>query len=404
MSRTRPPSASLSCGGPGRSLVPLVPTFGGLSASSAGASDIAVAGRNGTARGDTRFSTGNTDRPPVARVMPETPFERQILIERQRLREQGPEPAARGPSSEPGRGRAFWRAGKMLLGALLISSGLASAAMLWVLFGPSQGPGRSHQDTVRAEAAIPASPPPASSGNAAGPLRPHTAANEPSEPGVSPASAAGQGGPAEQTRAEAPAAASQLPPIPAQPQPTQVQAQPIPAQPQPVQSQPKPGQTQFQPVAAQARPVMPEARDRYPGAGQQQALGSPADQHAGMQCRADLCAATYKSFNAADCTYQPFGGGARSVCELGKGPADMTRQVSHAPNSVRAATPAGDAISAPDETQMEGSTQDTAEAAAPGRGGSQCNPSLCAATYKSFHAADCTYQPEGGGPRRICER
>ncbi len=34
----------------------------------------------------------------------------------------------------------------------------------------------------------------------------------------------------------------------------------------------------------------------------------------------------------------------------------------------------------------------------------QCNVSLCAARYKSFHATDCTYQPYGGGPRSVCER
>src|SRR5207247_9373462 len=33
----------------------------------------------------------------------------------------------------------------------------------------------------------------------------------------------------------------------------------------------------------------------------------------------------------------------------------------------------------------------------------QCNVDLCAATYASFHTADCTYQPHGGGPRQICE-
>jgi hypothetical protein len=35
---------------------------------------------------------------------------------------------------------------------------------------------------------------------------------------------------------------------------------------------------------------------------------------------------------------------------------------------------------------------------------SQCDLSLCASTYRSFRALDCTYQPYTGGPRRICER
>ena len=32
-------------------------------------------------------------------------------------------------------------------------------------------------------------------------------------------------------------------------------------------------------------------------------------------CNIDLCARTYSSFRASDCTYQPFGGGARQLCE-----------------------------------------------------------------------------------------
>ena len=34
----------------------------------------------------------------------------------------------------------------------------------------------------------------------------------------------------------------------------------------------------------------------------------------------------------------------------------------------------------------------------------QCDYRLCASTYRSFDASNCTYQPYTGGPRRICER
>lgn len=34
----------------------------------------------------------------------------------------------------------------------------------------------------------------------------------------------------------------------------------------------------------------------------------------------------------------------------------------------------------------------------------QCDARACAITYRSFRAADCTYQPYTGGPRRICEQ
>ncbi|MBV9152851.1 MAG: BA14K family protein, partial [Alphaproteobacteria bacterium] len=36
---------------------------------------------------------------------------------------------------------------------------------------------------------------------------------------------------------------------------------------------------------------------------------------AGAQCNVDLCAAAYASFRDADCTYQPYDGGARRLCE-----------------------------------------------------------------------------------------
>lgn len=34
----------------------------------------------------------------------------------------------------------------------------------------------------------------------------------------------------------------------------------------------------------------------------------------------------------------------------------------------------------------------------------QCDLRLCASTYRSFRASDCTYQPYTGGPRQLCER
>ena len=48
--------------------------------------------------------------------------------------------------------------------------------------------------------------------------------------------------------------------------------------------------------------------------------------------------------------------------------------------------------------------QETASALTDSRPRMQCNVGLCAATYRSFHSADCTYQPYWGGPRRICEQ
>jgi membrane peptidoglycan carboxypeptidase len=59
-----------------------------------------------------------------------------------------------------------------------------------------------------------------------------------------------------------------------------------------------------------ARPYTPVARasPETTGAGPTAAQGAPA------QCNLEACARTYSSFNPVDCTYQPFGGGARQVC------------------------------------------------------------------------------------------
>ncbi len=34
----------------------------------------------------------------------------------------------------------------------------------------------------------------------------------------------------------------------------------------------------------------------------------------------------------------------------------------------------------------------------------RCTVDACAATYSSFRSSDCTYQPYDGGPRRICQK
>lgn len=112
------------------------------------------------------------------------------------------------------------------------------------------------------------------------------------------------------------------------------------------------------------------------------------------QCNVELCAATYRSFRAADCTYQPYDG-TRSLCGLG------ARSAEAAPQTSRAAT---DARSEAKHTRVAESADEVPKSATPARAGAQCKVDLCAGTYASFRAADCTYQPYDGGPRRICER
>jgi len=88
------------------------------------------------------------------------------------------------------------------------------------------------------------------------------------------------------------------------------------------------------------------------------------------QCDQNACAAQYSSFEPSDCTYQPYHGGPRMLCERG---------------------------------MIEGTSQpagaETLSASA--RGG--CNRDRCARQYRSFDVSTCTYQPYDGGPRQLCE-
>jgi len=138
-----------------------------------------------------------------------------------------------------------------------------------------------------------------------------------------------------------------------------------------------------------------ETQDHRSAAGQQEIARTLTDSRPRMQCNVDLCAATYKSFHAADCTYQPHGGGPRSLCELTARSANRSSQTSHA-----AIDPRPEAT----DTRVAEKAAEVPQSATATRVGPQCHIDLCAATYASFHAADCTYQPYGGGPRRICEQ
>jgi membrane peptidoglycan carboxypeptidase len=104
-------------------------------------------------------------------------------------------------------------------------------------------------------------------------------------------------------------------------------------------------------------PPLPQAMDR-------ETTGSQ-----GGECNVAACASAYRSFRAADCTYRSFGG-ERRLCEKGSDDAPETSRAQTISDSGRAA----------------------------------CNVDACARQYNSFDPTDCTYQPYGGGPRRLCER
>jgi len=120
--------------------------------------------------------------------------------------------------------------------------------------------------------------------------------------------------------------------------------------------------------AAEASPQQPAA-DGSPNAGLSFAQ-APGSQAAGApRCDYEACARTYHTFRASDCTYQPFSGAPRLLCE--KNPSQQSAATPFAQNS---------------------SAQE------------QCNINVCARFYSSFDPADCTYRPFGGGRRRVCTR
>jgi hypothetical protein len=91
-------------------------------------------------------------------------------------------------------------------------------------------------------------------------------------------------------------------------------------------------------------------------------------------CDVGACSATYRSFRASDCSFQPEGGGPRQICD----PARIGAAEPQASHPFDAAVPEGRAAS--------------------------CDQEACAAAYQSFRPSDCSYQPVDGGPRQICDR
>jgi 1A family penicillin-binding protein len=63
-----------------------------------------------------------------------------------------------------------------------------------------------------------------------------------------------------------------------------------------------------------ARPASPVAQASSQPAPGQETTGAAPRPQASAQCNADACSRFYSSFNPADCTYQPYGGGARQLC------------------------------------------------------------------------------------------
>jgi hypothetical protein len=86
------------------------------------------------------------------------------------------------------------------------------------------------------------------------------------------------------------------------------------------------------------------------------------------RCEQTACAVAYSSFHSSDCTYQRYVG-PRRLCEKGVPEASVEP-------FARVLTASASRL---------------------------CDPDGCARRYRSFDPLTCTYQPHGGGSRRMCE-
>lgn len=161
------------------------------------------------------------------------------------------------------------------------------------------------------------------------------------------------------------------------------------------QAEPVPAAAAGRPLAAIATrpahgPVAPTALDQQPASIAAAEPGSagaaaPVASASPPACNVAACAAAYRSFTAADCTFQP-SDGPRRLCSKGAPPAAL---VTAAPTTPAPITPA---------------TATTASAPATEARALACNVAACSQSYpRSFNAADCTFKP-AEGPRKACTK
>jgi membrane peptidoglycan carboxypeptidase len=166
-----------------------------------------------------------------------------------------------------------------------------------------------------------------------------------------------------------------------------------------------------------------------PEAGEEVSLSSNAGER---QCDYRACSAIYRSFRAADCTYQPYSGGPRQQCQKGSegrviaknGTITESRQSATGSCDVAECSAAYDSFdpstctyqpfwgprrrctksnSGAAGSPAQPAFSRTSDATA-GNSVRACNVAACEATYNSFDATTCTYQPYSGGPRQLCEK
>ena len=330
-----------------------------------------------------------------------------LLLTANRRQTRSPLPSTPSRISQgPGIGRMLWRFS--ILGFASICAGALAAVVLWGLFGSPPEPRRRDADALRSQFEVRKGEPIGGIGplkgkgasrrdigrEAGAQGRREAKVTSPSIefPRASPPAPSDDGGGASGDRSSRVSnCANQR--IDGLRRPCEAgSSSPEAAQPE---KETREGHTETGAGPDQSQLVRTEPQDRGLAARQEEISTTLMDLRPPAQCNVALCAARYASFHAADCTYQPYGGEPRSLCEL------STRSAEVAPQMSRTATnPRSEAK----DTQDAESPDEVPKSAMTAPAGAQCNLTLCAARYASFHAADCSYQPHGGGPRRICGR
>jgi hypothetical protein len=166
--------------------------------------------------------------------------------------------------------------------------------------------------------------------------------------------------------------------VPPPPAPVVAEAKPDAKPESTLQAKPAAAPKVVAPSTAVQSPAPPNAADQQPAsiiAAEPGAAAMPPP-----KCNVEVCASFYRSFTAADCTYQP-SDGPRRLCTKGTPPPTVAAP---APEATPSTTASG--------------------AAVPEARAQACNVAACSRSYpRSFNAADCTFKPSEG-PRRVCTK
>lgn len=114
----------------------------------------------------------------------------------------------------------------------------------------------------------------------------------------------------------------------------------------------------------------------------------------------DWCSSRYRSYRPRDNSYTPFSGGRRECVspftqQAANPQTEEVNPISPAPSSSDSFEAEEDSLNAlPAEMAMNDGGEDVVDAE---------HVASCAARYRSYRVEDNTYQPYGGGARRLCQ-